>query len=113
MSSFNQNRNPVIIPEKVDTKRTCPKCFGTNFGGRKVQGTITFTCRDCKNEWAGGLPQEPLDPRQPRPPEDPTYPSIIQHKNSGGTIIEERRPISLTQEFRKGAPIPPPGEEDI
>lgn len=113
MSMFDQNRNPVIIPDVVDDRRRCPKCKGTNFGGRKVQGAITFTCRDCKNEWSGGLPREPLDPTIPRPPEKPGQYSIILDKNRGGQTVEERRSISLVQGFRTGALIPDPGEDDV
>lgn len=108
------DRNPLIVPKGEEPRRGCPKCRGMNFNGRKVQGVITFTCGDCKNQWAGGLPQEPVDPNRPRPPENPNnIPSITFSKDKSGMPVEERRAVSLTQEFRKGAPIPSPGEEDV
>lgn len=112
MNPLDKARNPVIIPVEEPKRRGCPKCSGQNFSGRKVQGVITFTCRDCKQEWTGGLPQEPLDPRLPHPPQNPIPPPVQFTKNDKGMVEEERRAVSLTQEFRKGAPIPSPGEEE-
>lgn len=107
-------RNPLIIPVEESKKKGCPKCGGTDFNGRKVQGSITFTCSSCKNQWAGGLPQEPQDPRLPTPPEDPaSSPSLTFMKGRGDMPVEVRRGVSLTQEFRKGSPVPKPGEEDV
>lgn len=112
-SPTDKDRNPVIIPKEEPRRRGCPKCGGMNFSGRKVYGVITSTCRDCKAEWSGGLPQEPLDPRLPYPPEDPIPPAVTFTRSPSGVVVEERRAVSTTTEFRKGALIPPPGEEDV
>ncbi len=113
--------NPLIVPTDEELKesqsgeggRSCPKCRNKDFGGRKVGGVITFTCRVCRNEWSGGLPIEPIDPHRPLPPSDPMHlPSVVFTKKDG-VIKETRRAVSLTQEFRKGAPVPAPGEEDV
>jgi len=113
MDPLDKNRNPVIIPKTEEKKRGCPKCGSMNFNGRRIQGVITYHCRDCKAEFGGGLPQEPLDPRLPHPPANPVPPALQFTKTDRGAIVEERRPVSLTTEFRKGALIPPPGEEDV
>lgn len=107
-------RNPVIIPEATDRKVRCPACKSDDYGGRKVMGVVTFTCRACKTQFGGGLPQEPADPRIPLPPMNPmTKPAVTINIDRNGIASEERRPVSLTQEFRKGSLIPPPGEEDV
>jgi hypothetical protein len=110
------DRNPLIIPEATPAKRKgCPACGHNEFLGRRVGGVITWTCRSptCGNKWQGGLPQEEMDPREPRPPEDPrSKPPVTFEKDSKGQMVEQRRPVNLTQEFRKGAPVPS-GEEDV
>lgn len=113
MNPLDKDRNPVIIPTEKPVRRGCPKCGSVNFSGRKVQGVITSTCKDCKNEWSGGLPQEPYDPRLPHPPEDPIPPPVSFTKNDKGMVVEERRAVSTAQEFRKGALIPPGEEDDV
>lgn len=113
MEPHNKDRNPVILPKVEPKRRGCPGCGSMNFSGRKIQGVVLFTCRDCKVEFGGGLPQEPLDPRLPHPPESPIPPSVQFTKNDRGMVVEERRAVSLATEFRKGALIPPPGEEDV
>lgn len=101
-------RNPVIIPDKEETRRGCPKCGGMDFGGRKVQGAVYFTCRTegCFHTWAGGQAQEPIDQRKPQAAENPLdQPAISFSKRDTGEIIEERRPVNLTQGFRMGVPM--------
>jgi len=114
----DSNRNPLVIPEvKPTPRRGCPKCRGRNFGGQLIYGTMTFKCRDCGNEWQGGIGQEPQDPRIPFPPQDPRTQPIVDFemrpREAGDRPVPviTRRP-DPTPEFRKGAPIPLPGEED-
>lgn len=62
----------------------------------------------------GGIGRVAQDPTVPTPPIDPKdRPTIEFFKNARTGEVEEifRRP-DLTQDFRKGAPIPAPGEED-
>lgn len=107
-------RNPTIIPEIAPVKRGCPKCGGNDYGGRNIQGAVLFTCRnpECRNTWGGGLAQELVDPTKPRPPENPLQPGVSFSKNSKGEVVEDRRAVSTTQEYRKGAPAPS-GDEDV
>jgi len=102
-------RNPLFVPEVAKHRPCCPKCKGTDFSGRKVQGQVTFFCRakGCGNSWQGGLPQEPMDPRLPRPHEPTPLVNFIADKT--GNVIEERRAPDLRADFRKGAPI---GEDE-
>ncbi len=115
---FKVPSNPLILPTKVEMTKSrvaaCGKCGQSDFGGRKTGGVLLYTCRACGHVWGGGRPQEPIDPLRPPPPEDPRdRPSISFEKDSKGNAVEIRRAVSLTQEFRKGAPVPPPGEEDV
>lgn len=114
MNPLDKNRNPILIPTEAPKKRGCPKCGGQDFSGRRIGGAacIHFTCRDCGNEWDGGLPHVPIDPLKPHPAENPNRQGISFAKNEKGMVVEEVRAVSLTSEFRKGAPIPPPGEEE-
>lgn len=107
-------RNPTIIPAATVAKRGCPKCGGNDYGGRNIQGSILFTCRnpECLNKWAGGQAQVPVDETKPRPPEDPLQTGVRFHKNSKDQVVETHRPVNTTQEFRKGAPAPS-GDEDV
>lgn len=106
-------RNPTIIPQKVVARKGCPKCESMEFGGRNVGGVITFTCRTCRNQWSGGLPQEPMDPSVPHPAVNPlTQPSVGFSKNKEGNVVEERRTVNTTQTYRKGAPAPS-GDDDV
>ena len=112
------NRNPLVIPtEKPVVRRNCcPKCGGKDFGGQMIYGVATFKCRSCGNEWQGGIGQEPQDPRIPHPPANPKDGPNVDFfftKESGDKPVPRtiRRP-DTTPDFRKGAPIPPPGEED-
>lgn len=112
------DRNPFVVPdEKPVSRRCCPACKRSNFGGQLIYGVATFKCRDCGNEWQGGIGQEPQDPRIPHPPENPRDAPIVgfelRPKVSDKPFpVIQRRP-DLTPEFRKGAPIPNPGEEDV
>ena len=77
---------------------------------------MTFTCgkTECGNKWQGGLPQEPISATEPQMPQNPaTRPPVQFIKDSKGQITEVRRRINPTPEFKKGAPLPPPGEEDV
>lgn len=110
MSYHNEDRNPLILPDREPLSRArCPKCGASNFVGRRVQGQVTFTCRQpsCDGKWFGGLPQEPQDPRLPTPPVNPAdLPPVDFGKDSKGQPVEIRRRVNYTQQFRKGAPIP-------
>jgi hypothetical protein len=114
MNPLDKNRNPIIIPTEEPKKPGCPKCGGQDFSGRRIGGaaSLHFSCRGCGNQWDGGLPHVPMDPREPRPPENPLKTGVTFTKNDKGMVVEEVRGASLTPEFRKGAPIPPPGEEE-
>lgn len=110
-------RNPVFLgrDDQDAKRRKCPKCGQSDFSGRNIQGTILFTCRSCKTEWGGGnTPYVAAPSTQPLPPINPNdLPVASFRKTNNGQFVEERRPVPLTQSFRKGAPIPPPGEEDV
>lgn len=111
------DRNPFVIPEvKPGPRRGCPMCGGMDYGGNMVYGVVTFTCRLCKNEWQGGIGVEPQDPRTPMPPQDPRGAPVVQFekdskKSDKPQDYVARRP-DLTQDFRKGAPVPKPGDDD-
>jgi hypothetical protein len=105
-------RNPIIIPELQRKKPCCPKCGCERFGGRRVQGVVTFTCSDCRNQWQGGLPREPWEKDKPIPPENPKDKPLVDFaKNSKGQTEEIRRRVDPTPDFRKGALVPNDGEE--
>lgn len=100
-------RNPTFIPTKLSTKRSCPKCGCEDFNGFAVSGLCTFICKNtkCGNRWQGGR-GVPIDPRVPLPLE--SYIPPIQFEESDtekGKIIENRRRIDKTPDFRKGAKI--------
>lgn len=108
-------RNPVIVPERSSKTMCCPKCGSAEFEGRRIQSTIVRTCKNpqCRQEWAGGYGMAPVepDPRVPVAPELYTPPLKF---NVGQKGVEElRRRVDLTPDFRKGAVIPPEGEEDV
>jgi hypothetical protein len=110
------NRNPFVIPDTkpVSRQNGCPECGSKHYDGQKIYGVITFTCLDCKNKWQGGVGQEPQDPRMPFPPQDPrTVPNVefARTKDSGERPVDilQRRP-DPTPDYRKGAPIPNPGD---
>jgi hypothetical protein len=85
----------------------CPKCKAENYVGRNIQGMVTWTCRTCGNQWHGGLPQEPQDPTVPLAPTNPMDQPTIQFiRDKHGEAKELRKRVNLTQEFRKGMPIP-------
>lgn len=76
-----------------------------------VQGQAVATCKSCQHKWLhGGLPQSPVPPGQTLPPESYVQP-VRFGKDTKGNDVEIRRRINPTQEFRKGAPVPEPGEE--
>jgi hypothetical protein len=91
-------------------------CGKMNFGGQMIYGILTNKCRDCGNEWQGGVGVEPQDPRVPFPPQDPRAAPTVEFqktKESGDRPVDylARRP-DLTPDFRKGAPVPRPGEDE-
>lgn len=112
----DKDRNPFVIPDENPKPRPgCPVCKKMDFGGQMVYGTVTFKCRSCGNEWQGGVGQMAQDPRVPYPPEDPkSVPNVDFEKSKSSAFPQEvlRRRPDLNQSFRKGAPIPAPGEED-
>lgn len=113
MSEDEKERNPLFVPEVASKKPACPKCGDTeNFSGRRIQGTVVFTCSRCGNKWHGGLPQEPRDPRVPYPA-DPSPPTVsyVQNVKSPTGVEEIRKRVDLRPDFRKGAPIKEDGEE--
>jgi hypothetical protein len=89
-------------------------------------GVAVFKCRDCQNEWQGGIGQEPQDPRIPVPPQDPRSAPVIGWEKPSKQVVEDRgirdpnQPVDVvvrrpdpTPDFRKGALIPSPGDEDV
>lgn len=114
----DQARNPFVVPdEKPMPRRGCPVCGKMEFSGNMIYGVATFKCRACGNEWQGGIGQVPQDPRVPSPPANPRDAPTVQFerdvkKSDKPQDFIARRP-DPTQEFRKGAPIPGPGEEDV
>lgn len=110
---MSDERNPLLIPTRKEPVRLtgCPKCGAKQFSGRNIQGMITWTCAACKNQWHGGLPSVPEDPTVPRPPTDPRDVPVVDFvRGPHGEVLEQRRRVNPTQEFRKGLPIPE-GEE--
>jgi len=111
-------RNPFIIPEDAQpVRRGCPSCGENDYSGRMAQGYAVFKCRKCGNEWHGGIGAVAADPREPMPPQDPKTKPIIDWaltKESGVVPVPvmTRRP-DPTPDFRKGAPVPSPGDEDV
>lgn len=106
-------RNPLFIPDRGPANRPrCPKCGGSDFAGRRIQGAFRFTCRieSCKHEWFGGLPQTYQDPLQPLPPES-YVPPLRFGKDTKGNDVEIRRRPDARTDFRKGGLIPGPDEE--
>lgn len=99
------DRNPLVLPEYVQTKRCCPKCKAEDYTGRNLGGQIRYTCKVCKSSWLAGLPQEPWPPDRPHPPEQ-YRPPVEQIMSDKGVVVEIKRPVSNTQDFRKGLPIP-------
>jgi len=114
MNPLDKNRNPILIPKEEQKRRGCPKCGSDKCSGRRIGGAsaIHFTCGSCGEQWDGGLPHVPIDPKLPHAPEDPIKTGISFTKNEKGMIVEEVRAVPLTTEFRKGAPIPSPGEDE-
>jgi hypothetical protein len=111
----NDDRNPLFIPEtkSAGVQRTCPnpECRSPDFDGRNLGGVIIFTCAKCKMKFGGGIPHSPVDPSVPYPA-DPSPPSISYTKHpKTGEMVELRRPQSTAPDFRKGAPVPPGGED--
>ena len=110
MSIDDEALNPIFLPEReASRRRSCPSCGCPDFGGRRVQGVATFTCRRCGNEWSGGLPMFAPDPNAPLMPVDPRDRPTVTFEPSGKPGVgfrEERRKPDPTPAFRRGAPIP-------
>lgn len=105
------DRNPIVIPKADSGRRGCPKCGGSDWFGRNIQGAVTFKCK-CGFVWYGGLPQVAQDPSIPMPADsyEPTVKFVENSKTEGGVEEIRRRP-DLRVDFRKGAPIPNEDEE--
>lgn len=101
-------RNPLIVPRGKPIQRMtgCPKCKENDYVGRNIQGVITYKCNKCQNSWQGGLPQQPQDPSIPQAPVDPRdKPTVDFARNKFGEVVEQRRGVNPTQEYRKGLPV--------
>lgn len=97
-------------------RRGCPVCGKMEFSGMMIYGTATFKCRACGNEWQGGIGQEPQDPRVPFPPTSPKDAPAVQFEKTKESDKPQEylaRRQDPTQYYRQGAPVPPPGEEDV
>lgn len=109
---MSDDRNPLFIPEREQAQAACIYCGNKEFVGRIIAGVANMTCKKCGKVTMGGLPQVPQDPRIPLPPLPPNdVPTIRFEKNPRGEPIELRRRPNLTQDFRKGALEPKPGDE--
>lgn len=113
----NDTRNPLVIPTEKPAGRArgCPKCGSEEWSGRTGFGMAIMKCRECGNEWAGGVGQEPYDPREPIPPQNPAQAPLVDFERNAktGQVDEFRvRRSDPTQPFRRGLPVPPPGEEE-
>lgn len=112
----SDGRNPLIVPkaDHEDVRHECPKCHSKDFGGRRPGGgPVVYTCSSCKNQWQGGI-SAPPDSRTPTVPKNPLSPHVTVNRDKDSLVVrEERRLPSPAPDFRKGAPIPPPGEEDV
>jgi predicted RNA-binding Zn-ribbon protein involved in translation (DUF1610 family) len=113
-------RNPLYIPGKTaKPQRACPKCGSLEWAARNRGGVFLYTCNapTCGFKWpGGGLPQVPQDPNVPTPIGS-YIPPVVFHaiRNKDGDIIEVEeinRKVDLTADFRKGALIPPDGDEE-
>jgi len=104
---MSSDRNPLVIPKSGSGRKGCAKCGSEKWTGRNIQGSVTFTCVDCKFQWYGGLPQTPMDPSIPTAPEsyEPTVKFVENSKMEGGVEEIRRKPDART-DFRKGALIP-------
>jgi hypothetical protein len=115
------DRNPTILPDKPAAKKGCPKCSSMNYKGWVAWGAPTYQClqKDCGNVWQGGIIHEsPVNPNQALPP--PTYTPPLQFEKplvkGGGSpdnpnfinpdVVEVRRRVDPTPDFRKGGLIP-------
>lgn len=109
---MTSDRNPIVLPKAGASRKLCMKCGSDKWTGRNIQGSITFTCTNCKLQWYGGLPQVPMDPTIPTAPEsyEPTVKFVANSKAEGG-VEEIRRKPDQRADFRKGAPIPTDDEE--
>lgn len=108
------DRNPIILPDVQNKNPSCPKCKNENFTRRMHFGVLTSKCPKCGNEWQGGLPHVPEDPLRPMLPvsSPPPVQQVSQRDRHGRVVVVEelRRPVSLTPDFRRGAPITDDGE---
>lgn len=108
-------RNPVIVPETVVKSMSCPKCGSSQFDGRRIQGTIVRVCKNaqCRQEWSGGYGANPAeaDPRVPVSPE--LYTPPLKFNISPKGVEELKKKVDLTPDFKRGAPVPQEGEEDV
>lgn len=113
MSIRDENRNPLILPDaEGPTRHTCEKCGSPEYRGRAITGVRYFICTTCGHTMQGGLPREPVDPLKPLPPTNPMDRPLVDFvKNSAGQYEEIRRRPDIRPDYRRGAPIPEPGED--
>lgn len=105
MGFLKDDRNPLIVPQLVPKRGRCPRCGGSDYTGRNVQGVVTFRCKrqGCPGTWFGGLPQEPQDPRLPVPPVAPEDEPLVSFvKDNKGQPVEMRKRVNLTPMHRRG-----------
>lgn len=113
-----RDRNPLVIPvsepEAKPLTRGCPFCGERNYDARSSGGTTVFACLECGTTWSGGIGQVPQDPTVPSPPMNPRDRPLVEFfRNSATQEIQEFvRRQDLTPDYRRGAPIPGPGDDD-
>lgn len=116
----DQERNPTLLPDAKpgEQKRVCPKCGGCDFDGRIAYGAPVFICKvkGCGNVWHGGIIHEPDPSRRPYPAPS-TQPSLsfdralvkgspqANPNYVSPDVVEIRRRVDPTPDFRKGAPL--------
>jgi hypothetical protein len=113
MSIFDEKRNPLLLPDVEGAKPyACEKCGSPKYRGRRITGVLYKICLECGFVAQGGLPREPVDPLKPLPPQDPRDRPLVDFvKNSAGQLEELRRRPDPRPDYRRGAPLPEPGED--
>lgn len=107
-----QERNPLIIPGMPEANSRavrCPACGSTDYTGLSKEGTVTRTCRKCKQVWTAGIGQTALLPGEVYPIEKapPTF-----SRGQDGKWEEHIQRESYVPDFRRGAPLPDQGDEE-
>ena len=110
---MSDGNNQFVLPRVESRRIVCAKCGKSDWWGRVVQGSVTAHCNACGHQWQMGMAREPMDPRLPRPPENPKDNHPVHFAaDSQGKAVELRRRVDATPDFKKGAPIPPDGEDN-